>query len=238
MATDPALYAKMAAKSKLSLKSLREGVSKRANRWHVAPEAAQILWAQAMGGISTGRAMKRLDPHVQEQVRGSVAVPIPTSSGNGNGKAKGGKGRRAVRPGTDAMIRALVGPLLSDPQLKRRCATYFTASHSFDRAFREATTVLEDRLRKLGGVKGGTPEKLIAQTLNPPKHLLEVSDHADVQTGFFHLVLGLHLVFRNPTHHGLNDQLTREDALRFCGSVDTVLGILGKAQVKQPHAGP
>src|SRR5690348_16086831 len=106
MAMDAALYTKMAAKSKLSLKSLREGVSKRASRWNVSPEAAQILWAKEMK-LGTGLAVKRLDAHGQDQVRAGVAIPIPMSSGNGNRKRKGGKGRRTVRPGTEAMIRAL-----------------------------------------------------------------------------------------------------------------------------------
>ncbi len=146
------------------------------------------------------------------------------------------KERKAARPVSG--LRAAIDYLLSDDELKRRCTSLLTAKHSFDRVFREATTVLDDRLKKLAQIKGKiNPDALVAKTLHPSKAILVVSEHDDEQEGFFNLVKGLMAAFRNPTHHSLNDKLTREDALRFCGFIDALLTLLGQAQVNLPPAG-
>jgi hypothetical protein len=127
----------------------------------------------------------------------------------------------------------MIDLLLADKELKERCSDLLKANSKFDRVFREATTVLDDRLKKLGNIKAKmNPSDLTGKVLNPnpDKALLVVSDDADQQEGLYSCVKGLFLAFRNPAHHRLSDTVTRHDALRFCGFVDLVLAILQQAR--------
>jgi hypothetical protein len=228
---DPGLVDKLVTKTDKPLKYVREQISKRADKQGISAEAALILWAKEFG-IGTNTFQRGLDPHIQEQVRAGLPAlfTAPAPSPKRNGKGKGAKGVRRV-----SGLRAAIDYLLSDEELKRRCGDLLTARGSFDRVFREATTVLDDRLKKLAQIKGKiNPDALVANTLHPSKAILVVSEHTDVQQGFFSIVTGLMAAFRNPTHHSLNDKLTREDALRFCGFIDAMLTLLGQARVKLP----
>jgi len=229
---------KLVTKTGKPLKYMREQVSKRASKLGISAEAAMILWAKEFG-IGTSTFQRGLDPHIQEEVRAGLpalfAAPTPPAS-KGNGKTHGQK-KEAKRARPASGLRAAIDYLLSDEELKRRCTRMLTAKDSFDSAFREATTVLDDRLKKLAQIKGKiNPDALVAKTLHPSKAILVVSEYDDEQEGFFNLVKGLMAAFRNPTHHSLNDKLTREDALRFCGFIDALLTILGQARVNLPPA--
>jgi len=229
---DPGLLGKLVKKTGNSVKYVREQISKRAAKQGISSEAAMILWAKEFG-IGTGTFQRRLAPHLQDQVRAGLPAlftALAPSSNKGNGKAMA---RSAPRPVSG--LRAAIEYLLSDEELKRRCGDLLTARGSFDRVFREATTVLDDRLKKLAQIKEKiNPDALVAKVLHPSKAILVVSEHADEQEGFFNLTKGLMAAFCNPTHHSLNDKLTQEDALRFCGFIDAMLTLLGKARVKVP----
>jgi hypothetical protein len=98
--------------------------------------------------------------------------------------------------------------------------------------FREATTVLDDRLKKLGAITGYmNPIAVVAKVLNPdPKQaIIKVSTEPAEQDGMFSICKGLTLAFRGPLHHALRDDLTRAAALKFCGFIDHLLAILDKA---------
>lgn len=228
---DAGLMGKLVTKTGKPLKYVREQISKRAGRQGISSEAALILWAKEHD-IGTSTYQRGLEPHIQEQVRAGLPAVFssPRSATKGNGEQHNEVEPKAVSP-----VRAAIDYLLSDEELKRRCMVMLTARRDFDRAFREATTVLDDRLKKLAKIKGKVnPDALVAQVLHPDRAILVVSEHEDEQTGFFHLIKGLMLAFRNPAHHSLDDKLTREDALRFCGFVDALLTILGKARVNLP----
>ncbi len=228
---DRGLLNKLVRKTGKSLKYVREQVSKRAARLGLSAEAALILWAKEFG-IGTSTFQRRLDPHIQEQVRAGLPTLFmpPMSSPKHDSKRKAAKGSRPV-----SGLRVAIDYLLGDEELKRRCTLLLTAKDSFDRVFREATTVLDDRLKKLAQIKGKmNPDALVAKVLHPSKALLVVSEHLDEQEGFFNIAKGLMAAFRNPTHHTLNDKLTREDALRFCGFIDAMLTLLGQARVNLP----
>lgn len=228
---DLALLGKLVKKTRKKPKYVREQISKRAAKLGIASEAAQILWAKEFG-IGTAAFQRRLGAHVQEQVRSGLphlfATPVSAKT-----ERKGtGKSTRHVSP-----LRAAIDYLLDDDELKRRCGDLLTARGSFDRVFREATTVLDHRLKKLAQIKGHMqPADLVAKVLHPNKAILVISDHESEQEGFFNICKGLMAAFRNPTHHALDDRLTREDALRFCGFIAALLAILARARVNLPPA--
>ena len=238
---DQALMMKLVRRTRKPLKYVREQVSKKAAKQGISSEAALILWARDLG-IGTARFQRRLDPHMQEEVRAGLPSLFSGTprNGPGTGKTRAGtqRGRRPPQSRGStrvAGLRAVIDYLLSDEELRRRCRDLLTARGSFDRAVREATTVLEHRLKHLAQIKGKiNPEALVARVLHPEKAVLILSEHEDEQLGFFNMVKGLMAAFRNPTHHSLNDRMTREDALRVCGFVDVTLTLLNRARVNPP----
>lgn len=230
---NPKLLAKIADRTGKSAKYVREQISKRAARAGIVSEAAQVLWAQELG-IGSGTAHRNLAPHIQEQVlagRRKLAAPARAGSEGTESAAR--------VPRQQSALSAAIEYLLTDPELRTRCSDLLRAQKSFDRVFREATVVLDARLKQLSGIKEKmNPGDLVARVLHPKRAILVVSEHEDEQQGFFELCKGMMAAFRNPVHHTLNDQLTREDALRFCGFTDSLLGILGKARVVTPEAKP
>ena len=59
--------------------------------------------------------------------------------------------------------------------------------------------------------------------------LNKLSTAAAEQEGMFNICRGLTLAFRGPLHHTLKDHMTRPEALKFCGFVDTLLGVFTEA---------
>lgn len=62
------------------------------------------------------------------------------------------------------------------------------------------------------------------------KTIIKISDNPDEHEGFCHVSRGMMLTFRNPSHHQLTDDVTREQALKLCGFVDVLLSILEKSE--------
>jgi uncharacterized protein (TIGR02391 family) len=225
---NPALLAKVAGKTGKSVKYVREQISKRAGRLGISSEAALILWAKEYK-LGTSLYQRQQSAHVQEQVRSGLTMLPPVPVAKKNGKPAKTKGT-AVSP-----MRWAIDYLLSDAELKRRCKDLLLARGDYDRVIREATTVLDHRLKKLGKIKGHmNPDALVSKVLNKNNPILVISEHDNEQDGFHNIARGLMQAFRNPSHHSLNDKLTQQDALRFCGFVDALLGLLEQAHVNQP----
>lgn len=212
---------------------VREQISKRASRRSIASEAAQVLWAKELG-IGTASALRKLPPHMQEQVRDALpTVFAERVRVRRPAKAKAGK----VRTGSPLSL--AVDYLITDEELKSRCKDLLTRRRHFDRVVREATTVLETRIKKLSGLKQRMqPEALINTVLNPEpsKAILVVSSDKGEQAGVHSICRGVILAFRNPAHHEIDDKVSREDALRFCGFIDVLLRIVGQATVRSISA--
>jgi hypothetical protein len=225
---DDHLLRKIAESRNKSDQYIREQISKRAARLGITSEAAQILIARELG-LGTARALRKLPPHAQEQLR-RVPEPLLKPQTTARQRTPGRAGARFPKPELAAI------DMLTDEALKSRCADLLKARRHFDRVFREATTVLDDRIKKKSGIKRMSPVALIGKALNPNpnKSVLIVSDEAAVQEGIHSICKGLMLAFRDPAHHELNDQLTRSDAIKLCGFVDTILALIGAARVREP----
>lgn len=203
------------------LRYLREQISRRASRQGVSSYSAQILWARELG-IGVTRALARATPEVREEVRlvpTANSARIPTT----------GQRSARVKPATGLTVKALI----SDNQLFERCNDLLRAKRHFDRVIREATTLLDDRLKKKTGLAGLKPEDLVNKAINPDpsKAIIQVSNTTSEQTGFHSICKGIMLAFRHKAHHSISESFTKEDALKFCGFVDTILAMIEKSTI-------
>jgi uncharacterized protein (TIGR02391 family) len=226
---DPRLLAKLAKKTGKSAQYLREQISRKASKQGISSEAVLVLWCRRMD-IGATTFLNRQPDFVRDEVRGAstgIGDKFPGAQHTGTAPFKKRKmlGKPAFGP--------IVDIVLQDGQLRDRCRDLLTATKNFDRVFREATTVFDDRLKKLSGIQRMKPQDLIGKALSPDpqKAVLEISAEKEEQEGFYSICKGVLLVFRNTTHHTLSDKMTREDALKFCGFVDALLTVLGQATV-------
>jgi hypothetical protein len=125
--------------------------------------------------------------------------------------------------------------IFSDGELLSRCSDLMNAESHFDRVVREATTILDDILKKLSGISDMMPSSLVSKVLNPisERALIVVSENAAEQEGFHYICKGVMLLFRDSTHHNLSDKFSREDAIKVCGLIDTLLKTIGEGKEKK-----
>ena len=227
---DAALLKKIAKARSKTEQYIREQISRKAAKLGVTSSAAQVIMGRELE-IGTGQAFARLQPHEQQQVRqAEVPKTDDVQQHRRPGKLIGTKKKQKLSPEI-----AAIG-MLHDDQLRSRVADLLKANKHFDRAFREATTVLDSRIKKKSGIKKMNPLPLIGKALNPnpDEAILVVSEERPEQEGIHSICKGLMLAFRDPTHHELNDKLTRNDAIKFCGFIDTVLALVDGATVRPP----
>jgi hypothetical protein len=227
---DQALLNRMAERTKKTPQYLREQTSRRASRLGITSEAAQVLWAKELG-IGTAGALRRLPPHMQEQIQGA----LPGSNGS-RPKATSNVEKSRGHAKQSSKLGATIDYLLSDAELRGRCKDLLQKGRHLDRVLREATTVLENRIKRTAGLKGSIlPEQLVNVALNadPSKAILLMSDESNEQAGFRSICRGIVLAFRHRAHHNIDDGVTPQDALKFCGFIDVLLGFVGKAKPRR-----
>jgi uncharacterized protein (TIGR02391 family) len=222
------LLQKMVAKTGKGKKYLREQISKKASKQGISSTAAQLIWAKQLG-LGIANALHKLPADLRQEVR-SVGVPLPSAASS---RTTNGKTAAPQRRNAEPITAATIDILLQDAQLRTRCKDLLQAKKHFDRVFREATTVLDDRLKKKTGITDMNPKNLVGKALtpDPAKAVIEVSSEKSEQEGFHGICMGIILAFRNKTHHSLSEKFTREDALKFCSFIDTVLGVIEQATV-------
>jgi len=230
---DEKLLKKLAAKTSKREKYLREQISKRANRFGISAEAALIVWAR-QHNIGTARYLRKLSPNTQEEARSALPSVFVAEKRQAQGQRSDKE-----RPRTNKTnIRLAIDYLIKDEELRGRCKDLILAPRHFDRVFREATTVLDDRLKRVSGITKMKPLDLVGKSLNPDpqKAMIEISGDRTEQEGFHSICKGLVLSFRDSTHHVLSDKFTREDALKFCGFIDSILVVLSQAKVHRERS--
>ncbi len=220
---DPALLAKMAARTRKTEQYLREQISRRANRLGVSSPAAQAVWCNELG-IGSQRFLNQLPPEVRQEVRDALTGNAPAGIRATTKSATGTQ----VHQKTSFDIKVTVDAVLQDDELRGRCRDLLSAPRHYDRVFREATTVLDNRLKSITGIRGLKPRALVGKVLNsdPAKAVIVVSDEPEEQAGFFKICDGVMATFRNNAHHTLSDRFTQPDALKFCGLIDMILAVI------------
>lgn len=228
---DHKLLEKLVVKTGRKKLALQSAVSKFASKHAISSQAALILLAKQQG-IGSAHYLKNLPSDIQAQVRDTLPAmldkPAPRRDLNNSGQTKPTKETNKQRTSVGLATEYLI----HDPELRARVMDLLKARGKFDRVFREATTVLDHRIKSLSGLKG-KPLYVIPKAINqePSKAVLEFSDEPSQEEGFFNIYKGIFLAFRNVTHHELTDKFTREDALKFCGFVDLLLLALSQATV-------
>jgi len=222
---DPNLLGKMAAKTGKTKQYLREQISRRASRSAISSLAAQLLWAKDLG-LGIAIALNHADTWIREEVR-SHRAPAPTPM-------KIPIKRVARTPlGKKPSVSAAVTLLIEDRELRDRCRDLLLAKRHYDRVVREATTVLDARLKNLTGIPHMNPVALVGKALSPDpdKAIIVISSEKDMQQGFHGICNGVMLAFRNRAHHSLSNAFTQAEALKFCAFVDALLAVIGKAEL-------
>lgn len=226
---DANLLNKLVKKLGKDEKYIREQISKRANKLGISSEAYLVIWAKKEH-IGTGTYQRKLPSEVQAEIRDTLPTIFSSRPIRSTAKVLKRTSKSKVLTLTktiDLMIR--------DQYLLDRCRDLLRARGNFDRVFREATTVLEDRIKRLSGIKNMRTAALVGKVINPNPEIaiLKVSEEAYEQEGFHSICKGLMLAFRDTTHHELSNKFQREDALVFCGFIDSILAILGKAKKQE-----
>jgi Protein of unknown function (Hypoth_ymh). len=228
---DHKLLEKFATKTGRKKPVLQSSISQFASKHAISSEAALVLLTKQQG-IGSAHYLKNLSPDIQAQVRDTLPAmldkPAPRRDLNNSGRAKPTKESNRQRTN----VALATEYLIHDLDLRARVMDLLKARGKFDRVIREATTVLDHRIKSLSGLNG-KPLQVITKAINqePSRAVLEFSNEPSQQEGFFNIYKGIFLAFRNVTHHELTDKFTREDALKFCGFVDLLLLALSQAVV-------
>lgn len=123
--------------------------------------------------------------------------------------------------------------VIKDNELRNRCLDLLRASTAYDRVIREATTVLEDRIRKkpphatlarlIPQAADQTGENLVNKLLSPDKPVLVISAEKQKRIAFHRIMLGVFSYLRNPYHHKLDPLTEWSWAWSTVGLVDRLL---------------
>jgi len=123
--------------------------------------------------------------------------------------------------------------IIRDNELRDRCSDLLSAPGHYDRVIREATTVLEDRIRAkcpydilsrlIPQSADQTGETLINKLFAPDKPVLSVSDEKPKRIAFHRILLGTFSYLRNPYHHSLDPNTEWSWAWSTVGFIDRLL---------------
>lgn len=227
---DRTFLKKIAAKMKKEPNYINVLVSQKADKLSISPKAALALIAKDHK-IGTTVYLKKLDTSVREEVRNALSSGLAQVSQTHSVTKIEKRGKFKENP--RQILGKSIEHLIQDQELKDRCKDLLSANKHFDRVFREATTVFDDRLKRMTGITNMNPTDLVGKVLNPDplKAIIVVSQSVNEQMGFFSLCKGIMLLFRNNAHHNLTNNFTQEDAIKFCGFIDTILSILKNGSV-------
>ena len=138
--------------------------------------------------------------------------------------------------------------VIHDNELCERCADLLRAPSNYDRVIREATTVLEDRIKhrvpsdvlaqRIPHIKDQTGDNLVNQLFSPDRPVLSISDDKTVRIALHRILLGVVSYLRNPYHHTLDDKTEWSWAWSAVGLIDRLLSDVEVCQFVDPNPSP
>ena len=133
--------------------------------------------------------------------------------------------------------------LIKDDELRTRTSDLFSAPGHYDRVLREATTILEDRIRRkvphedlaklIPNAADQTGETLVNKLLSPQEPSVVCGDRHQ-QTQVFRMLGGVLAYLRNPSHHSIDDDTAWSWAWSVVGLVDQLLDVIASAEYRRP----
>lgn len=130
---------------------------------------------------------------------------------------------------------------LNSSELTLRCGDLLAAPGNHDRAIREATTVLEDKIRtsvpheelsrRIPNPGDQTGEELVNELMTPGDAVIEVSSDRKKQAAFQTMCRGVFVYLRNDYHHRIDEDTDWAWAWSTVGLIDQLLAELGNARI-------
>ena len=134
--------------------------------------------------------------------------------------------------------------VIRDAALRDRCSDLLAAPGSYDRVLREATTILEDRMRGavsqerltvlLPSAADQTGDRLVNALFNPTNPVLSISDDRARRVAFRNILTGTVGYLRNTSHHAIDDQIAWSWAWSVAGLIDQLLADIAGCAVIPP----
>ena len=132
--------------------------------------------------------------------------------------------------------------VIHDTELRQRCSDLLGAAGNYDRVVREATIVLEDRIRRcppfavlakaIPNAADQTGDNLVNKLFNADTPVLSVSSDKTKRIAFRNILVGVVSYLRNPSHHRLDDATEWSWAWSTVGLVDKLLADVGSCAVQ------
>jgi hypothetical protein len=123
--------------------------------------------------------------------------------------------------------------VIKDEELRRRCSDLLSSPGNYDRVIREATTVLEDRIRRsppfdvltrlIPQSADQTGDNLVNQLFAPDHPVLSISSDKGRRIAFHRMLLGVVSYLRNHYHHQLDATTEWFWAWSIVGLIDQLL---------------
>ncbi len=123
--------------------------------------------------------------------------------------------------------------VIKDDELRSRCSDLLKAPGNYDRVIREATTVLENRLRNkpphellarlIPNAADQIGDNLVNNLLSPNNPVLVISSEKQKQLAFYRIMLGVVSYLRNPYHHSIDPYTEWSWAWSTVGFIDRLL---------------
>lgn len=143
----------------------------------------------------------------------------------------------------DLWPQAVSEPILeiSDHELTSICIPILASDGRADTVIREATTILENRIRNkpsheylsklIPDSSRQSGQRLVDALFAPKSPVVVVSTDERERAGVFAFLKGIFAYPRNSTHHQFSESLETSWAWSVVGMIDHMLGLIGKAMV-------